>query len=202
MAENNTPKTKKGYESKQKIFQNAIELIQTKNYEDITIREICEKSNISIGMFYHHFNSKQDILFDYIRLEGEDVYDFYHCIEETSNYIKLLKTYEYQFNYFKRKGRKFISLILGFELADYGNPNSNHIRLYDYAIHKITEECIKKGQASGEFTLQHSSDFLSNSVSNEFTGLTYYWITKGKIDNAYTELFPKFKELIDILLFD
>jgi hypothetical protein len=33
-----------------------------KSYEKVTIREICKTCQISIGSFYHHYQSKEDIL--------------------------------------------------------------------------------------------------------------------------------------------
>ncbi len=45
-----------------KIHQAITELVKEKNYDSITIREICQKADISIGSYYKHFNSKDDII--------------------------------------------------------------------------------------------------------------------------------------------
>ena len=49
-------------ETYRKIHQAITELVKEKNYDSITIREICLKADISIGSYYKHFNSKDDII--------------------------------------------------------------------------------------------------------------------------------------------
>lgn len=49
-------------ETCRKINQAIAELVKEKRYESITIREICQKANISVGSYYKHFNSKDDII--------------------------------------------------------------------------------------------------------------------------------------------
>jgi len=39
-----------------------IELIDKRRFENITIADISEKSEVSVGAFYHYFSSKNDIL--------------------------------------------------------------------------------------------------------------------------------------------
>ena len=44
------------------------ELVSKKGFDAVTIREICEQTGVSTGVFYHYFSSKDDILFDrYLR---------------------------------------------------------------------------------------------------------------------------------------
>lgn len=51
-----------------KRIRDAIEkLVQEKSYESITIREICKEAGISIGTYYKHYQSKDDIIFQTIK---------------------------------------------------------------------------------------------------------------------------------------
>ena len=50
--------------TKKKIFDTTIFLIRKKGYSKITIREICQNAEISVGTFYLYFLSKDDILLD------------------------------------------------------------------------------------------------------------------------------------------
>lgn len=45
-----------------KIFKQAYQLFQEKSYEQVTIRDICRKCDLSIGAFYHHYSSKEAII--------------------------------------------------------------------------------------------------------------------------------------------
>ncbi len=57
-------------EQKQQTYQKILEAIQDlvneKDYEAITIREIAQRAGISVGAYYKHFKSKDDIIFNQI----------------------------------------------------------------------------------------------------------------------------------------
>ena len=53
--------TQKSKETKEKIFQAAKEIIQKSGYENLSIKNICEKAGVSNGSFYHHFKTKDDL---------------------------------------------------------------------------------------------------------------------------------------------
>lgn len=53
----------KKQQTNQKILKAVRELVNEKNYDSITIREIAARAGISIGAYYKHFNSKDDIIF-------------------------------------------------------------------------------------------------------------------------------------------
>lgn len=50
--------------TKKKIFDTTVFLIKKKGYSKITIREICQNAQISIGTFYLYFSSKDEILLE------------------------------------------------------------------------------------------------------------------------------------------
>ncbi len=50
--------------TKKKIFDTTMMLIHKKGYSKITIREICQNAQISVGTFYIYFSSKDDILLE------------------------------------------------------------------------------------------------------------------------------------------
>ena len=46
----------------QEQFQNALlELLETKELKEITVKEICDKANMSRNAFYQHYGSKEDL---------------------------------------------------------------------------------------------------------------------------------------------
>ncbi len=48
--------------TKLRITKAAIALIKERGYDVVTIKDICADAGISIGAFYHHFGSKEDII--------------------------------------------------------------------------------------------------------------------------------------------
>ena len=54
---------KKSMETKEKIFKAAKRILQRSGYETLSIKNICEEAGVSNGSFYHHFKTKDDLLF-------------------------------------------------------------------------------------------------------------------------------------------
>ncbi|MDC7126602.1 MAG: TetR/AcrR family transcriptional regulator, partial [Spirochaetales bacterium] len=52
----------KGIETKIRITRTALELFKSRGFNDVTVRDICSSASISIGSFYHHFESKEEII--------------------------------------------------------------------------------------------------------------------------------------------
>ncbi len=52
--------------TKDKIFKAAKEILKKDGYESLSIKNICEAAGVSNGSFYHHFQSKEDLLSYYI----------------------------------------------------------------------------------------------------------------------------------------
>ena len=65
-------KDMKNRKLKEHIFNVALSLMKQIGYDNITVRMICTEAGISTGMFYQHFDSKEDILaFYYDQAQGD-----------------------------------------------------------------------------------------------------------------------------------
>ncbi|MEF9942011.1 MAG: TetR/AcrR family transcriptional regulator [Lachnospiraceae bacterium] len=56
----------KSQETKARIFAAAKKILQKQGYEQLSIKNICEEAGVSNGSFYHHFQTKDDLLSYYI----------------------------------------------------------------------------------------------------------------------------------------
>lgn len=61
--------------ARQNILRGAIPFIKSGEYSDLTIRELCKKLDITTGMFYQYFSSKDDILSFYSLELCNDLYE-------------------------------------------------------------------------------------------------------------------------------
>ena len=52
----------KAANTKKRIFETAISLINIKGYDKVTINEICQVAGLAKGSFYVHYKSKEDIV--------------------------------------------------------------------------------------------------------------------------------------------
>lgn len=64
---------KKKAKTRQSILDNAHFLLDSKEYNDITIEEIADRAQIAVGTLYNYFNSKGDLLLALI-MESDDQY--------------------------------------------------------------------------------------------------------------------------------
>ena len=61
------PKTAEAQDAKQKPIDTTVELIKKYGADSITVRNVCEEAELSIGTFYHHFKNKDDLLMHFVR---------------------------------------------------------------------------------------------------------------------------------------
>jgi Transcriptional regulator len=103
-------------ETKQWILEAFIQLIHTISYNKITITSICEKAGVPRSTFYRYFNTKEDILEDYIQYFFETmsyelkqyshitVEDFiklhFSFFKDNSSYFKALKKIHCEYIFF------------------------------------------------------------------------------------------------------
>ena len=55
------------------ILDATRDLIWEKSVEETTIREICRRCDITVGAFYHHFSSKEEVLSELFRFFDEQI---------------------------------------------------------------------------------------------------------------------------------
>lgn len=48
--------------TEQRILQAAMELSREHSFDKVSVREICQRAELTTGAFYHHFRSKEDLL--------------------------------------------------------------------------------------------------------------------------------------------
>ncbi len=57
-----TKRKKQALETREKIYNISIQLIKEFGYDNVKITTICDKAEVSIGSFYHHFKNKAGII--------------------------------------------------------------------------------------------------------------------------------------------
>lgn len=197
MNDSNIPKTKKGIEAKEKIFNNSLNLFKTKGYENTTLTDICYESNIANGTFYHYFKSKQDICVEYLRQENEKLYNYYNSLSINSYAEALLKILNRQLDSCGRVGQEFYNTVFISELSS----KQQAFQLTEgNLLGKIIVDCIRKGQESNEFSQNNSSEYLSTLFIGQITLHTLKWCSSIDDYDIKTTLIPDLKLLIESLL--
>ena len=48
--------------ARQKLFEAATDVIRTKGYAATTVDDVCSAAGVTKGSFFHHFESKEDMV--------------------------------------------------------------------------------------------------------------------------------------------
>ena len=129
-------------QSQEMIIKGMLSIMETKSFESITIKSICEHSLVSRQTFYSLFNSKEEVL----ELHFDKMFDLF--IEKfTRNKINTISDICFEFVKYIESDKNFIKLLvnnnlthmmtLKFEqyLIEIGNTLSiNKKYMYEYAM--------------------------------------------------------------------
>ncbi len=101
-------------QSQEWIIRELLSLMETTDYDKISVSEICRKADIDRRTFYRNFNSKNDVLEQYVTALRQEYLSNYSNEDSTSSY----KAAKYFFEFWNRHLR-FINNIKSNGLSDY-----------------------------------------------------------------------------------
>ncbi|MDD6240313.1 MAG: TetR/AcrR family transcriptional regulator [Eubacteriales bacterium] len=68
--------------TKRDLRRGLNELLQTTDFDKITVKQICEQTSINKMTFYHHYQDKYDLLADIVQEIGKEIYN--KCLQVVS----------------------------------------------------------------------------------------------------------------------
>ncbi|MFI3172350.1 MAG: TetR/AcrR family transcriptional regulator [Eubacteriales bacterium] len=158
--------------TKDKIFNAAKEILQQDGYEALSIKNICELAGVSNGSFYHHFQTKEDLLSYYIEhlpSINEHTVDLPTSLDETIESI--LQIYLNYVEYCEELGVSF--------LASYYTPKNEalnpHLRT-ERAYPIITvQHYLERVIANDIIHTQYSIEEITTDIRMLIIGNVFEW---------------------------
>lgn len=157
----NTPNNKRKKDSKEKIEKTFIQLIQTKEIDEVTVTDICKLSNLNRSTFYSNYIDIYDLaekVKDRMANEFASMYinnlDNFKQNSNPENYLKMFKHIKdnqiFYKTYFKLESSTFISPIKKYdnELAKkyYDNKNIDyHIEFFRAGLNAVIKKWLLNG---------------------------------------------------------
>jgi AcrR family transcriptional regulator len=156
--------------TKSTIKKALLELIQEKNYPDITVSEITERGNIGRSTLYKHYQSKANVLVDIHKDMFEHLFSGLSTLEswfDPEPPSELILFFEES----RKLGRNPFSLSykLGSDL-DYLMSNIN------FQLTATIEERLRNLCDDGDSSIP--LPILAQSISSLYSGLIMSWFTK------------------------
>ncbi|NPV58128.1 MAG: TetR/AcrR family transcriptional regulator [Actinobacteria bacterium] len=190
-----SPRTLKGRQTRQAIFDTAVDLFARKGYDKVTVDEICSKVGVTKGAFYNHFRSKDQIILEefmrmdehYVRVAGE--------ISSLPNSLEKLKAFNHAaIDLMAEIGVRLMKVLYHSQIAPHMNkPYLADERRY---LYKITNELIREGQERGEIRDDIPSEEMASMFIDCFRGQIYHWC----LANGSFDLVGTCDRLMDLLL--
>jgi AcrR family transcriptional regulator len=154
--------------TRDRIYSAAINLMDRKGFENITIADISKEAGVSVGAFYHYFTSKNDILAE-----------IFHKVDEyfSTQVITALKAEsipERIVEYFDHYAKFNVSS--GVEMTQQlFNPKIKFFLKKDRPLLTILEDLIQEGQERNEIRADEAPEELSRFLFLMARGIIFEW---------------------------
>ncbi|MDD6224326.1 MAG: TetR/AcrR family transcriptional regulator [bacterium] len=164
------------------LSKSLLELLETKDFYNIKVNEICNHALVHKTTFYNHFNDKYDLL-NYILIEiyngikkevnkNEGIIEYYLSIAKS--YIKLIKTNPKLFQSMIQTSSNDLSSFMIQELyvkdvedtisqMNIPIPSNYVARFYVSAVYSVLNEWFIKGMIEDEDTIIKYIELLIRS---------------------------------------
>lgn len=169
--ENLTSRDLQAMETRRKIFNTAAQLITEKGFDHVTVEEICKKSGVAKGLFYHYFNSKADIVIEtYMDVDNKFSAEVM-ALPATTPYDRVIYAVSFQARYAKAKGLEFVKQIYKHQL----DTGTAFFISEDRAFFRLIRDAIREGQQKNQLRSDFSAEVLTRLVLSISRGITYDW---------------------------
>jgi len=163
-------------DTKNKIINTFFGLLEHKSINEITIQMICVNCGISVGAFYHHYSSKEDILVEKFHhfdefIENELTHKQYVCYEEA-----IIDFLFYLIIGAQNHGINVTREVLKYTLS----PTShNYFSMQNRSSHNYLLTLIDKAISKGELKEACNSKELAILLLRHAHGIGYDWVAQN-----------------------
>ena len=176
------------------ILSAALELMRSRGFDAVTVRDICAAAGITTGAFYHHFRSKEDLF-----TKGFTPLDRYmeqalrdapaddpeaRLREVARHYAKFMEDCgELTTQYYQRR------------LAD---PDMVPMDSARY-IHRVMLECFTQAKGRGILNAERTPEWAADFCFRHFRGLVIDWLLRRRAYSLLDKMMDDYELLVPLL---
>ena len=173
-----TKRQEKAIETKNRIYGAAIELMDRRGFERITIADISRKAGVSVGAFYHYFKSKNDILAEIFR-KADDYFstEVLPVLNVNTQTVprKIVKYFDYYARFNVSSGVETTQQLF--------NPKIKFFIKKGRPMLTILQDLISEGQEKQQIRTNASPEELARFLFILARGIVFEWsVDIGSID--------------------
>ena len=166
-------------DTKKLLMQISTELFNEKNFDDVSVNEICRRAGVTKGAFYHHFSSKYDIPIQQYREVQEEFFSDY---TKNANLPVQERFYKVIMWYSEYCSKDNISMFRNYYQAMLNSDKSRIMRKIEMTS-KVIKELLVQGQSCGLFRKNINLNFYTEMITRFIFSLVLDWtIFNGDID--------------------
>ncbi|MCI2105368.1 MAG: TetR/AcrR family transcriptional regulator [Intestinimonas sp.] len=172
-------------QTERRIMQAALALMREESFDQMSVRDICQRAGITTGAFYHHFPSKEALitkgfapLDDSMRQMMKE-----HGGEPPQQRLwYILESYAR----FMEAGSELVGRYYSRRMTDPSSPSIDRSR-YTF---QIMEDCFRQAQQEGILYPEHSPEWVAEFCYRHFRGVVIDWV----LHHYGYPLLPKMQE--------
>lgn len=165
---------KKTQETKRKIIEAAGRIIKQYDFRYLTVKNVCEEAEVAYGSFYHHFGSKEHVIYEYCRGLFEKMLDANPLPGDANpdDYIAVTTWYLLVYARFCE--------LMGKDIIRYIFQNCPDDMFYRDHFDRLVWDTLQKSYEKGYVdmgTHPERLSFVADDVSVVYKGVVYCWLT-------------------------
>lgn len=176
MNNNLTKRQIQAQNTQEKLYRTAIDLIEKKGFQNITVAEIAKAAGVSVGSFYNCFSSKHDILDRIFKVADEYFLNVVaNDLKEGSTQEKIMRFFFHYADYNVNRGLDFVKQLY--------TVKNNLFATKGRHMQAVLKAIIEDGKRNGEITTPMTSEEIVDYLFVAVRGAIYNWcLHDGEFD--------------------
>jgi TetR/AcrR family transcriptional regulator, fatty acid metabolism regulator protein len=184
-----TGRQQQAKETKKRIFEAAMDQMRQKGFYGTRIEDVCRTAKVSVGTFYHHFDSKLDIFsFTYAQADAYFETEVAEQLQTEAPPRKILVYFGLYADFNKQMGIDFVKVL-------YHVDNTWFTRNHR-AMQRVLQDQIVKAQTANVVDPKLDPEVLGQDLFIVARGAVYDWC----VHNGTTDLSEAIARLVGRML--
>lgn len=167
-------------ETRQRLIEAALTLMQHKPFEQVTVEEITELADVAKGTFFTYFPSKEHLLHAYMRDLADQVYEFLEALD-AENAPSQWEVLRQVMLFIARRDARSLQISRSLMVASCNNSALRE-QMMDI-VREATEyavEGFRKGQANSEFRDDVQPETLAHQAIRLYRLCQMEWMMENE----------------------
>lgn len=171
-----TNRQKQSITTKKKIYDTTVDLLETCDFNEVTIRKICKEADVSTGTFYLYFKSKHEILLETYKdvdaifrnadlLNRRDL----NCLKRIEEIIRI------QITFASEQNIDISKVLYAHHINSYNTDFFSEERDFFLILNAI----VAAGQDNGEIADFLLSEEITWKILRFSRGMIFDWLSRG-----------------------